>query len=539
MPKTTLYGGRWKTGDGLGQGGQSHVFRAVDVTGQLPGEFALKRVLNPKRQERFRNEIEAIKRLSHANIIKLIDYSALSETSLNEDRAFLVMPIAEGGDLSDTERLTIYKGSVEAVLNVAQQIASALKAAHAAGVIHRDIKPQNILFTGKGHGIWLTDFGICLIRGRDRPTETGEVVGPHGFMAPELENGGQLDVSPAADIYSLGKLIFYMVSGGIVVPRETVHDDRYDTLFAAGERAQRLRYLLGRMISPMPQRLQSMNEVIQGLQALADWERNAHVPLIGEEGLAGIEELRRRSHKVRQVAAENEFVQEQEKRALEAVKEGFETWLKAELTIVASRFGSDDNIEATTGEIGDVGKDYRLLAASGNRGYPPVTALELRLRIAEDNFQRLHRLRVQLCKGPIELVTVRAQVLGAPQPEPAVRVMQDQSLAMIPVYFQTVFGQGQPVHAPAQPALAGFLTKKSAQGTVRGQMVQTRRGAPPTLHGFRAEKITRTFYPEISQCIQFRGSDWLTARDALRAGLKEAIDTFIDFVVSGANSIGP
>lgn len=537
MPKTTLYGGRWKTADGLGQGGQSHVFRAVDVTGQLSGEFALKRVLNPDRQGRFRNEIEAIKRLSHTNIIKLIDHSALNETSLNEDRAFLVMPIAEGGDLSDRERLTIYKGSVEAVLNVAKQVASALEAAHAAGVIHRDIKPQNILFTGKGHSIWLTDFGICLIRGQDRPTDTGEVVGPHGFMAPELENGGQLDVAPAADIYSLGKVIFYMLSGGIIVPRETVHDDRYDTVFAAGERAQRLRYLLGRMIAPLQQRLQSMKEVIQALEALADWERNAQVPLISEEGLAGIEELRRRSRKVRQVAAENESVQEQEKRALEAVKGGFEAWLEAELTIAASRFGSDENIEVAAGAIGDTGKDYRLLAASGNLGYRPVAALELRLRIAEDNFRRLHRLRVQLCEGPMQLVTARARVLGAPEPEPAARVMQDQRLAMIPVYFQTV--QGQAVRVPAQPALAGFLIKKSAQGTVQGQIVQTRRGARPVLHGFRAEKITRSFHPEISQCVQFGASDWLTARDALRAGLKEAIDTFVDFVVSGANGIGP
>jgi len=137
MPKT--YGGRWKTGDGLGQGGQGHVFRAVDITGRLTGEFALK-VLNPERHDRFCNEIEAIKRLSHPNIINLIDHSALSETTLGEDRAFLVMLIAEGGDLSDEDRLTIYKGSVEAVLNVAVQVASALEAAHAAGVIHRDIK---------------------------------------------------------------------------------------------------------------------------------------------------------------------------------------------------------------------------------------------------------------------------------------------------------------------------------------------------------------------------------------------------------------
>jgi serine/threonine protein kinase len=230
MSARKIYGGRWKTGDGLGEGGQSHVFRAVDTTNQLSGQFALKRVRNPERHERFSNEIEATKRLSHPNIIRLIDHSALADASEGEEQPFLVMPIAEGGDLSDPDRLSVYTGSVEAVLQVARQIASALKAAHDEGVIHRDIKPQNILFPGKSHNIWISDFGICLIRGNERSTETGEVVGPRGFMAPELENGGQLDVTPAADVYSLGKLIFYMFSGGIIVPRESVHDSRYDKL---------------------------------------------------------------------------------------------------------------------------------------------------------------------------------------------------------------------------------------------------------------------------------------------------------------------
>jgi len=69
-----------------------------------------------------------------------------------------------------------------------------------------------------------------------------------------------------------------MFSGGVIVPRETVHDERYDKLFADGERPQRLRFLLGRMISPLAQRLKTMKEVIEGLQAIEDWERNAHLP---------------------------------------------------------------------------------------------------------------------------------------------------------------------------------------------------------------------------------------------------------------------
>jgi hypothetical protein len=534
MSKGTLYGGRWKTGDGLGEGGQGHVFRAVDTSGALAGEFALKRVRNPKRHERFRNEIEATKRLSHPNIIKLIDHSALDEAAGADERLFLVMPIAEGGDLSDPERLTIYGGSIEAVLQVAGQIAGALDAAHSAGVIHRDVKPKNILFTGKGHNIWISDFGICLIRDYERATEVGEVVGPYGFIAPELENGS-LDVSPAADVYSLGKVIFYMFSGGILVPREAVHDERFDRLFVGGERANRLRFLLGRMVCPVEQRIATMKEVIKNLQALEDWERNAHVPLISGEGLAGIEQLRRRSLKVRQVAAQDESARDQEERSRQTVKEGFEAWLMAELTNVASRFGSDDNLQAYAGEIGETGRHYRLLAANGNLGYVSLTALELRLQTAEDNFQRVHRLRVQLCEGPKQIVTSRVEVLGAPRPEPLARPAEDPRMAMIPVYFQATIGSG--INSP--PALAGFLTQKSAQGRLHGQVALPGLGAHPTLRNFRPERIMKTFLPGISQCVPFSASQWLTCREALDAGLKEAIDTFIDFVVSGASHIGP
>ncbi len=209
------YGGRWEIIDGprLGDGGQGTVFRVRDITGQLDGEFALKRVLDISRRDRFRRQVEAIKRLTdpethqaHPNVISLIDHSALDEDQ-DTEKQFLVMPIAEGGDLSAPGRLSLYKDSIDTVLQVAKQLTAALIAAHAVQIIHRDVKPKNILFTGNGHETWLSDFGICLLREAPRITETPEVMGPRAFMAPELEDGGQLDVTPAADIYSLGKVI--------------------------------------------------------------------------------------------------------------------------------------------------------------------------------------------------------------------------------------------------------------------------------------------------------------------------------------------
>ena len=192
-----VYGGRWELvgGPALGHGGQGTVFRVKDRSGEHLGEYALKRVPDINRRERFRREIDAIKRLTnpetrqaHPNIISLIDHSALDNTG-DPEKQFLVMPIANGGDLSDPGRLSLYKDSIDGVLQVAKQVACALSAAHAAEIVHRDVKPENILFAGFGHELWLSDFGICLIREAPRVTEPPEVMGPRAFMAPELEQG--------------------------------------------------------------------------------------------------------------------------------------------------------------------------------------------------------------------------------------------------------------------------------------------------------------------------------------------------------------
>jgi serine/threonine protein kinase len=265
-----VYGGRWKIVDGnrLGDGGQSEVFRVVDTRAEHHGQFALKRVRNSTRHARFRHEIEAIKRLAHPNIIKLIDHSVLDDTDDCPEEQFLVMPIAEGGDLSAPGRRILYKDTIDGALQVAKQVATALGVAHATGVIHRDVKPQNILFTGVGHEIWLTDFGICLLPEQLRVTEAQEAVGPRAFMAPELEDGGRLEVTPAVDIYSLGKVIYYMVTGGTVLPRERMHEESFRKVFLKGEQYGLLELLLAKMICQVTSRMQDMKDVIRELDKI-------------------------------------------------------------------------------------------------------------------------------------------------------------------------------------------------------------------------------------------------------------------------------
>src|SRR5262249_17997348 len=99
-----------------------------------------------------------------------------------------------------------------------------------------------------GHKVWVADFGLSLDQTAERNTIDGEVIGPRFFMAPELDEGGAVNVTPAADIYSLGQLIFYMLTGGKRIPRENVFDSRYADFFAKGPRHELLRLLLSKKV---------------------------------------------------------------------------------------------------------------------------------------------------------------------------------------------------------------------------------------------------------------------------------------------------
>jgi len=227
-----LYGGRWRVDKPLGQGGQGVVFLVTDLTAEESTPVVLKRILNPRRAERFVAEVTACKTLTHPNIIRLLDHSALDGSG--EEKMYLVMPHMDAGNLE--ERAAMYRGSVDSTLEVALKLAEALGHAHSKGVIHRDVKPANILFAERNNEPTLADFGICLIRDEPRTTETGEVVGPRAFMAPELEGGGRLEATPAADVYSLGKVIYFMLAGGTVLPRERQAEAKYDIFTGKGLR---------------------------------------------------------------------------------------------------------------------------------------------------------------------------------------------------------------------------------------------------------------------------------------------------------------
>lgn len=263
-----VYGERWQVSAErpLARNTQSEILRVIDTRGEFEGEYALKRVLRPLIHERFGMEIEAVATLRHPNAIGLVDSAAFCRKSGREP--YLVMPIAGGGDLGDRRRAESYRYSVDWILQIAKQLTSALIAASAAGIIHRNVKPANVLFTGQGQEIWLSDFGIVLVREPIRPEDGDAWVEQQAFVAPELDHGSQLDVTPAADVYSLGKVLYFMYSGGQDAPHHLTGSADLNAIFQKGKRCKLLGGLLREMICPLQDRLKTMPEVERRLESI-------------------------------------------------------------------------------------------------------------------------------------------------------------------------------------------------------------------------------------------------------------------------------
>jgi eukaryotic-like serine/threonine-protein kinase len=222
MMGAMVISGRYQLGDRLGSGGMSTVYKAVDRV--LERTVAVKVLAehlsdDEKFVARFRREALAVARLIHPNIVQVYD------TGVDEGRHYIVMEYVEG---RSGAQLLQSRGRLgpEAAVEIGVQACAGLEYAHRQGIIHRDVKPGNLMVLGGPAGrrgapptdaptdemtVKLTDFGIARAAEQTRLTQVGSVVGTAAYLAPEQARGEE--ATPAADVYALGVVIYQLLTG--------------------------------------------------------------------------------------------------------------------------------------------------------------------------------------------------------------------------------------------------------------------------------------------------------------------------------------
>ncbi|MFZ1947035.1 MAG: serine/threonine-protein kinase, partial [bacterium] len=201
-PGTTVL--QYKIIERIGSGGMAEVYLAEDT--RLGRKAALKFLfpqyaVDPDIKQRFAREAQAAAALSHPNIVTIY------EVAEYQGRPYIAMEYVDGGSLRDV--ISVKDLSTGEFIGLAIQICEGLSAAHRAGIVHRDIKPQNILISRDGRPK-ISDFGLARFEGSSRITQDGTTVGTLAYMSPEQAKA--TDVDQRADIFSLGAVLYEMIT---------------------------------------------------------------------------------------------------------------------------------------------------------------------------------------------------------------------------------------------------------------------------------------------------------------------------------------
>jgi serine/threonine protein kinase/tetratricopeptide (TPR) repeat protein len=217
---TRLSNGRYEILALLGQGAMGAVYKAKDT--ELDRWVAIKviqpmLVSSPAILRRFKQELILARQITHKNVIRIFD---IGET---DGMKFITMEYVDGGDLKS---VIVEQGKIppEEAMNIVRQICHALQAAHAEGVVHRDLKPQNIMMDQNGRVV-VMDFGIAHSQESPSMTMTGALMGTPEYMSPEQAKGEKTDAR--ADIFAVGIILYEMLTGRIPFKSNTVVETMY------------------------------------------------------------------------------------------------------------------------------------------------------------------------------------------------------------------------------------------------------------------------------------------------------------------------
>src|ERR1700730_14990030 len=224
----TLFDGRYRILRKLGTGGMANVYLAED---EVLGRRVAIKILNDRHAgdeqfvERFRREEKNAAALSHPNIVAIYDRGEAEGTY------YIAMEYLEGRSLKE---LIVSRGPapVPVAIDYARQILSALRFAHRNGIVHRDIKPHNVLVDSEGR-VKVTDFGIARAGAASQMTEAGSIVGTAQYLSPEQARGTAVD--QRSDIYSLGIVLYELLTGSVPFTGDTPVEIAMKHLSAAPE----------------------------------------------------------------------------------------------------------------------------------------------------------------------------------------------------------------------------------------------------------------------------------------------------------------
>ncbi|MCW5745586.1 MAG: serine/threonine protein kinase [Alphaproteobacteria bacterium] len=220
--------GRYIVESTIGRGAMGVIYRAHDPL--IDRAVALKLVRADLLEgderndyiERFQREAQAAARCAHANIVAIYDYA------LHENNPFLTMEYVNGKSLAQV----VERGrglSIDLAVRIAHQMLDALACAHGHGVVHRDIKPGNVLIGGDGR-VKVTDFGISRVGGSSL-TQTGALIGTPNYMSPEQCRGESVDTR--SDLFSTGAVFYELLTGELPFPGQNFHEIAYQLLYGA------------------------------------------------------------------------------------------------------------------------------------------------------------------------------------------------------------------------------------------------------------------------------------------------------------------
>ena len=264
------FGPRYHVQSLLGSGGMGKVYKARDR--ELDRTVAIKvlrpdLMTDPMAMQRFKHELLLASSISHPNILRIHDLGEYNGVK------FISMAYVDGGDLTQLMRKE-GRLPLERVLNIMRQLAAALAAAHGVNVVHRDLKPQNILLGSEDH-IYVTDFGIAKTLESDRTsvTRTGAVLGTPLYMSPEQVEGKPVD--HRSDLYTYGLIFYEMLTGVLPFTGDTTFQLMYQRVHQLPKRPETVipdlppylsRICLKCLEKEPPNRYQSATEILSDLE---------------------------------------------------------------------------------------------------------------------------------------------------------------------------------------------------------------------------------------------------------------------------------